>query len=229
MVLGLADNRDPRSLASRLRRQRMAWFADLLTAVPAPVRVLDVGGTVAFWRSTAADWLPRCQVTLLNLRPEAAEELPGVTSVAGDARHMPQFADSSFDLCFSNSVIEHVGTLFDQQAMAQEIRRVSRGYFVQTPYRHFPIEPHFLVPFWQYLPPGVRTALFRRFRLGWMGRQPDPFLARAEVEQVRLLNRREMQCLFPEATLLAERVGPLVKSLVARKAPGSVDTNSKPG
>jgi len=228
MVLGLADNCDPQSLASRLRRQRMAWFVELLNAVPAPVRVLDVGGTVAFWRSTAADWLPRCQVTLVNLRPEDTGDLPGATAVAGDARHMPRFADRSFDLCFSNSVIEHVGTLYDQRAMAREIRRVAHGYFVQTPYRHFPLEPHFLVPFWQYLPAGVRAALFRRFRLGWMGRQPDPFLARAEVEQVRLLNRREMRVLFPDATLLAERVGPLVKSLVARKAPGPEEGNSKP-
>jgi hypothetical protein len=136
---------------------------------------------------------------------------------------MPEFDDLAFDVCVSNSVIEHVGTLFDQQAMACEIRRVARSYFVQTPYRHFPIEPHFLVPGWQYLPVAVRCAIFRRFELGWMGRQPDPFLARAEVEQIRLLDARDMRALFPDAVILLERVGFLTKSLVARRLPGSPD------
>lgn len=203
-----------------MRRLRMGWLGELLECFEPPISVLDVGGTSTFWRLSAPTWLPLCRVTLLNLRPESVETLPGAVAVAGDARRMPQFGDHSFDVCFSNSVIEHVGTLVDQQAMAREIRRVARGYFVQTPYRHFPIEPHFLVPCWQYLPTAIRSALFQRFELGWMGRQPDPFLARAEVEQVRLLNRREIAVLFPDATILSERVGPLTKSFVARRAPG---------
>jgi len=128
-------------------------------------------------------------------------------------------ADRSFDLCLSNSVIEHAGTAQDQRDMASEIRRVSNGYFVQTPYRHFPIEPHFLFPAWQYLPVPLRVALYRRFRLGWMGRQPDPRCARADVEQVRLLGQRAFQALFPDGTLRKERLGPLVKSLVPVRLP----------
>jgi len=56
---------------------------------------------------------------------------------------------------------------------------------------------------------------YTRFRLGWMKRQGDPLLAQAEIEQVRLLNAREMRCLFPDAELRREKLGPLIKSLIA--------------
>jgi hypothetical protein len=139
--------------------------------------------------------------------------------VVADARSLPGILDRTFDLCFSNSVIEHAGAPLDQAAMAGEMRRVARGYFIQTPYRHFPLEPHFLFPAWQYLPVRVRVALYQHLQLGWMGRQPDAALARTAVEQIRLLDRRAMRALFPDGNLREERVGPLVKSLIAVRRP----------
>jgi len=219
MLRKLADNRDPGSLATRLRQQRLAWFAELLTGLHEPVSVLDVGGTMTFWRTAGAVLLPRCRITLLNLAPQAEDPAAGITSMVADGRRMIGTADRAYDLCFSNSVIEHAGTLADQHAMSREIRRVARGYFVQTPYRHFPIEAHFLFPGWQYLPIGLRTQLHRRFKLGWMGRQPDAAAARAAVQQIRLLDRHTMRELFPDATVREERLGPLIKSLVAIRQP----------
>jgi hypothetical protein len=201
MLRKLADNRDPESLAARLRRQRLAWFAELLEGLPEPVSVLDVGGSMAFWRTIGAALLPRCRVTLLNLVPEPEAPAAGITVMVADGRHMQGLADRSYDLCFSNSVIEHAGTLADQ------------------PYRHFPIEPHFLFPGWQYLPVAMRAGLHRRFRLGWMGRQPDADAARVAVEQIRLLDRHTLRQLFPDGTLREERLGPLIKSLVAIRPP----------
>lgn len=198
----------------------MLWFFELLARFEAPVRVLDLGGTPELWKHNRADLPSACDVTFLNLYPVEVNGLEGATSVVGDARKLTAFADGAFDVCFSNSVIEHVGTLYDQLAMANEIRRVCRGYFVQTPNRYFPIEPHFLVPFWQFLPFRMRSVLLRFFSLGWMRRQPDWFLSRAEVEQVRLLSPGEMRRLFPDAELRLEQVGPLIKSLVAIRSPG---------
>ena len=63
---------------------------------------------------------------------------------------MDFFKDKSFDAVFSNSVIEHVGTFEDQKMMANEVIRVTNFYFIQTPNLYFPIEPHFLVPFFQF-------------------------------------------------------------------------------
>lgn len=217
MPLALADNRRPDSLASRMRRRRLAWFNELLTPLPEPVRVLDVGGTAAFWQQNRDALVRRCHLTILNLDRADLDGLPEAEAAAGDARRMPQFADGSFDVIFSNSVIEHVGTLYDQMAMAAEVRRVGRAYFVQTPNRWFPLEPHYLMPLWQFWPLCLRAWLQRRRTIGWMPRQPDPLRARAEVEQVRLLGGREMRGLFPDAEQLAERLGPLVKSWVARR------------
>jgi hypothetical protein len=218
MVFAAADNRNPQSLASQMRRQRTALFAQLLAPFPEPVRVLDIGGTPSFWLNNAPTLPKRCQFTLLNLEAADTAGLADARCVVGDARRT-SFADLEFDVVFSNSVIEHVGALYDQLAMAREVRRVARAYFVQTPNRYFPLEPHFLFPFWQFLPLWFRAALHRRAKLGWMHRQPDDLLARADVEQVRLLNRREMNRLFPDATIQDETLGPFTKSLIAIRPP----------
>ena len=229
MVAPVADNRNPDSLASRMRRRRMQRFVALLEPFREPVRILDVGGRVGFWQVNAPVLPKKCEITVLNLEPLSAEALPNVVSVVGDARRMTQFADKAFDVCFSNSTIEHVGRVGDQQAMAQEVQRVSRAYFVQTPNRWFPLEPHFLFPFWQFLPLSTRAWLHHRFDRGWHPRQPDPQLARAEVMQVRLLTARELAGLFPGADIVREKVGPLSKSLMAVRSPEAGEWHSSLG
>ena len=101
------------------------------------------------------------------------------------------------------------------RSMAAEIRRVGRRYWVQTPNKRFPLEPHFLFPFFQYLPVSVRAQLVHRFDVGWYKRIPDPAAARAEVESIQLLTRRKFAALFPGATIHSEKFGGLTKSFVA--------------
>lgn len=114
-------------------------------------RILDIGGTREFWEK----WMPRGKrkVVLLNLRvPQSADfDQSKYEHVAGDGCKLP-FADKSFDLCFSNSVIEHVGNFERQKAFAEEARRVGIHYCVQTPNRGFLFEPHLLTPFIHWLP-----------------------------------------------------------------------------
>ncbi|NJK36721.1 MAG: class I SAM-dependent methyltransferase [Oscillatoriales cyanobacterium RM1_1_9] len=43
----------------------------------------------------------------------------------GDACEVLDFSDNSFDLVFSNSVIEHVGSLERQTVFAQNVQRLS--------------------------------------------------------------------------------------------------------
>ncbi len=215
MIFRQADNTDPHSWASRLRGRRVELLMDLVSRFPSPVRVLDVGGTVGFWEGVGAERLRKIELTLLNLAHVETADIPNATSVAGDARDLSTFPDRTFHVCFSNSVIEHVGTLFDQISMAREVARVSNAYFVQTPNRYFPLEAHFHVPFWPFLPLSVRTWLHRRSSLGWIEKQRDPILARADVEQIRLLTRREMAHLFPDARILGEHVLGMTKSWFA--------------
>ena len=212
MLRMLADNRNPASLAARLRRRRFALFAQLLSCLRRPIRILDVGGTPGFWNVMGFDRAPEC-VTLLNQEPPSGGS-GGFRSVVGDARDMREFRDQEFDVVFSNSVIEHVGTFVDQQAMASEVRRVGSRYFVQTPNRYFPIEPHFLVPGFQFLPLGVRAAWLARRRVGWYPKAASYEAAMAEVARIRLLSRAQFQRLFPEGQLYTERFFGLAKSFV---------------
>lgn len=212
-IRSLADNSDSRSLATRMRRRRFEVFLSLLKTLKGHVEILDIGGTQQFWDLMLGEDSPDIRVTLLNLHQSVSS--PRFVSVVGDARSMPEFAAGSFDVVFSNSVIEHVGDYRNQRRMADEIRRVGRRYFVQTPNKRFPIEPHFLVPWFQYLPTGTRAWLLSRFDVGWYRRMPDSSAARAEVESIQLLTRRRFRDLFPEATIRDEKFAGLTKSFVA--------------
>ena len=214
-IFRVADNRNPDSLASRLRAKRFQKFAELLVGASEPVRILDVGGTPEFWIRHLQDLPVRAEVTLLNREFERRPEVLGVSYVQGDARSMNMFGDFEFDMCFSNSVIEHVGDPSDQVRMASEIRRVARGYFVQTPNKYFPIEPHFLFVGWQFMPLSLRAWLLQRRDWGWMKREPNAASARESVASIRLLSAARLRSLFPGASVDKETVGPFTKSLTA--------------
>ena len=137
----IADNMQPGPLASRLRHKRFALFRSLLARVDHPLTILDVGGTEAFWEQMGAADEPEFRVVLVNLG--ATPVVRGhFASVVGDAADLAGIADHEFDVVFSNSVIEHLGDLPAQRRMASEVGRVGRRYFVQTPNRYFPIDPH---------------------------------------------------------------------------------------
>jgi hypothetical protein len=155
------------------------------------------------------------KITLLNLAFADQPAVPGTSYVTGDARDMSMFGDAEFDICFSNSAIEHLGSYRDQFRMAQEVRRVARGYYVQTPNLYFPLEPHFLVPGWQFIPSEWRARILCQRDLGWIKRVESLDEARVIVKSIRLLGLRELRSLFPDAGILRERVGPLTKSLIA--------------
>ncbi len=153
------------------------------------------------------------EITLLNSN-EQPVKLQGMVSQAGDARNMPQFGNKSFDIAFSNSVIEHVGSWQDQQMMAAEMLRIGKHVFLQTPNRYFPLEPHFLFPFFQFLPLGWRIFLVRHFSLGWYKRTPNREKAKEICRSIRLLTKKELQDLFPEAEIHTERFMGLPKSFI---------------
>jgi hypothetical protein len=212
MLMKLADNQNASSLAAQLRRKRFLLFQSLLASLSRPVRILDVGGTQRFWEVMGLAAADDVHITLLNVTQQPVSSL-SFASVAGNACQL-QFGEATFDIVFSNSVIEHVGTYTDQRRMADEIRRVGKRYFLQTPNRNFPLEPHFLVPFFQFLPLATRAWLVSHFDVGWYKKIADLQQARELVESVRLLNQAELLHLFPEATLYKEKFLGLTKSFV---------------
>ena len=104
---------------------------------------------------------------------------------------------------YSSSVVEHIAPE-RREAFAREIRRVGRGWWVQTPAFSFPVEPHALLPAAHWLPPAIRRPYWR---LGVAGAWED----------VRLLRRGEMERLFGPP--VGERIGPLTKSWISVRRP----------
>lgn len=213
----LVDHRNPGSLAARFRRRRFAVFEALVASLPGPLAILDLGGEQRFWEVAGFGPLAasgRFQVTLLNLELQPVS-LPGFTAVAGNAADLSIYPDRSFDIVFSNSVIEHLETWENQQRMACEARRTGRRYFIQTPNRYFPLEPHFLVPGYQFFPLWLQTILLQRFNLGWYQRIPDRQAAVRHIRTHRLLTAAELRRLFPGCQIHRERLFGLTKSLTA--------------
>jgi hypothetical protein len=201
------------ALSNYFRRRRMARFA-CEYAVTAETRILDIGGTPECWNLLAI----RPQVVLLNTL-RAKPELGGAAGwVAGDGRALP-FRDQSFDIVFSNSVIEHVGNAADQRAFAEEVARVGRRYWVQTPNRWFPLEQHLLTPFVHWLPRSWQRRVVPRLNL-WsvlvrVSADRRRFYIEHYLTDVRLLSYSDLRILFPQASVMRERWFGLTKSLIA--------------
>ncbi len=215
--------RSAQSFSRRFREARLNLFFSLLESEPGIITILDVGGTARFWHDFRdRPELARAEVTLLNLPDSSENQQWSIDArngpfrlVAGDARDMSQFEDELFDVVFSNSVIEHVGTYSDQRCAANEMRRVGRRFFVQTPNRFFPIEPHVHVPMFQFLPRAAKIGLHRRYKMGWSERAKTWLEAAAMVDSIRLLSEGEFRDLFPGARVYRERFAGMTKSLVA--------------
>jgi ubiquinone/menaquinone biosynthesis C-methylase UbiE len=211
------DNTSPVSLATKLRLKRFALFKSLMVSIcdSTRIKILDVGGTQDFWNKSAGlSELGSVEITLMNVG-EFQVTAPNIRSIVGDARNMKQLADKEFDVIFSNSVIEHVGSYEDQRRMANEIKRVGKRYFVQTPNLYFPIEPHFVFPFFQFFPLQVKVWLITHLALGMRGKFTDRQKANELVSEIRLLSKKEFVNLFDNAKIVEEKFLGLTKSFIA--------------
>ena len=136
------------------------------------------------------------------------------------------FKDGFFDIVYCSSVIEHVTvpkeqvwslcsgkefkdkSLKRQKLFANEIRRLGKQYFVQTPYKHFPVESHSWLPFIAWLP---RRLLIPFLKIS------NKFWIKKTIPDWHLLNRDEMSSLFQDANIISEKSLGLTKSIMAIK------------
>ena len=216
ILLKLADFRRDDSLAIRVRLKRMVYFKELISSLPRPLRILDVGGTEVFWERMGLCDDKSIEVVIINLR-DIETRHPNFKSVIGDARDMHQFKDGEFDVVFSNSVIEHVGGYENQKKMANEVRRIGKRYFLQTPNYYFPVEPHILFPFFQFFPLRLQVFLLCHFNLGWATKITSKERAAQLIRCCRLLKKKELKELFPGANIRKEKLMGLIMSYIADK------------
>ncbi|GAA0879225.1 hypothetical protein GCM10009119_21930 [Algoriphagus jejuensis] len=211
-----APSDNPKSIGAKFRARRLKKFEKLFFKnfdPEKPLRILDVGGTDYFWKSSLIPNIPGVTITLLNLHLEKTTHL-NIKAQVGDATAMPEFGDKKFDLVFSNSVIEHVYTFENQMKMANEIQRVGKCYFIQTPNKYFPVEAHYAIPFAQYLPNRMVFFFLTKTRLSRMTKWKEAD-AQQYLDEIRLLDIKEMKTLFPGAKILKEKTLGMVKSLTA--------------
>ena len=197
-----------RILLTPFRSKRMKKFIQYFE-VNEFTSILDVGGSLFNW--TLIPQHPR----LIILNVNAPKKLdPRALWVVADGRQLP-FQNNTFNIVYSNSVIEHLGGRENQALFAKECARVGTRYYIQTPNKWFPIEPHYLAPMIHWLPKSVQPNLIRYFTLrGWLTK-PTPQQCQDLVDELNLLGGDDIHNLFPDATIWRERVGGIPKSLIA--------------
>jgi hypothetical protein len=176
------------------RKRKLALFLDELRPGP-ETTIVDVGvGDTGFdtepgvalshnFFEAMYPWPERITAVSDVPLPNFAQEFPQIAPVTASGTNLP-FEDDSFDIAFSNAVLEHVGGREEQRRFVHELCRVAPKVFVSTPNRRFPLEVHTLVPFLHWLPRRARDRAFAALRRdAWKG--------------VELLNRRELLELFP--------------------------------
>lgn len=214
----IVDFENCNSPAYQFRRRRMEaferqfeeWFGDRKGH---DITILDVGGTLEFWTVLEFKYLDRVHITLLNLEEK---EIPDrwksiFQSVSGDATNLKEYADNSFELAFSNSVVEHVGGFEDQRNMVLEMKRVSKHRYIQTPNKYFPIEPHYGFPLFQFFPMKLKEYMVMHYNMRYK-RAENSEEAYRIASEIRLLCKKELRRLFPNEEIHKERIWGMTKS-----------------
>jgi len=174
-------------------------------------RVLDIGASgEIFLRYTLEDVYPypdRIVAGGHELREvlSARNCYPRPHYTVFDGCALP-FPDQSFDLVFSNAVIEHILGVGRQVQFAREIMRVGKSWFVTTPNYWYPFESHYHLPLIQFLPRSVQREYNRLF---------GTHIPKGTAQELALLSARQLDALFPTSRIAKVRVTFWPETLVA--------------
>jgi len=206
----------PDSWGAARRARRWSWLVRTFPDLD-QMSVIDLGGSVESWRR--APVRPK-HVHIVNLEEQPGDVPEWAEVDYADACALPErIRTRRYDLAFSNSVIEHVGGHEPRLRFAGAIRSLADAYWVQTPYRYFPVEPHWVAPGAQHLPIALRTRIVRHWPLVHT-RAADSAEALGAVLWTDLVDRTQMRHYFPDSELLSERLLGLTKSLIAVRRAG---------
>ncbi len=201
--MGLA-NQIFHQVSDRSRQRKLDLFQSLMHPTPRSL-VLDLGGEAPQssqpHKQLLTSYAHRDRMVLVNLfypNVKKARETLGITALCGDGLRLP-FADKSFDICYCNAVIEHLFTADNQSLFATEIMRVAKSWFVTTPNRWFPFEPHLRLPFVTWLPQSWQHKIGWQMGYNHLRRR---YAKGSDRTEIRLLSRRQMKTLFPTSRII---------------------------
>ena len=188
------------------RRKRFAQFIEYLNADENST-IIDFGGLPYDWVDVGFKGKVLC-VSLSNIR----EGKWGTGNIQYRKMNLldNNFQDKEFDICYSNSLLEHVGKK-NQKDIANEIIRVSKKFWVQIPYRYFLLEPHYRFPFFHAFPQTVKHFIAKNWTPLFM--KENYYLN--EVDSIYLPTYSEYKTLFDEGEIIKEKFLGLTKSLIA--------------
>lgn len=192
------------------RSSRMKKFCELIGGIEAGTRVVDLGGQPQIWDSVAVP----LHITIVNLPGTEIEEYDSIHTIdyiEGDACSLGMFDDNQFDISFSNSVIEHVGDESRMRMFANESSRIAARYWIQTPSKYFPLEPHTGMPFWWFYPQSLKRYFLGRW-------ERDMPLIAMHAKRTTFITRRQLLGLYPDASIFTERFCGFAKSYSAYRA-----------
>lgn len=180
------------------------------------VSIIDVGGTKKYWNIVPREFLEKYNVsiTCVNLpSPNLQSNDDIFTFENGDGCNLNEYKDKQFHIAHSNSVIEHVGEWDKIVRFSNEIKRIADSYFVQTPNFWFPLEPHWFLPFFHWLPRPIECWFLTHVSpLNNLNKCKNIDEAMRRRDSARLLSKAMFKWLFPEGTIVTERYCLLPKS-----------------
>ena len=168
-----------------------------------PVTILDIGGKINFWENRDLAGNNEYKITIVNIEKETSI-YSNIHCEIGDATNLNKFNTKSFNIVHSNSVIEHLYNFNNQSKMASEIIRVGQKHIVQTPNKYFFIEPHYLLPFFQFFPDKLKYLILIKTKLSRL-KKWDKNFAKQYIKEIKLLSMKEMKVLFPNSKIYFEK------------------------
>lgn len=220
-----------KKFSAEARKKRAEIFKNYFR-IDEDTKILDLGsenGSNIFTILKGSNYRSQ-NIYIADIDANAVEEgnrLYGFNAVVINEDGKIPFADKFFDIVYSSSVIEHVtvskseiwnlknGKEFKkaafrrQKEFAEEIIRLGKQYFVQTPCKSFPVESHTWLPAVGYLPRELFVPFLKISNRFWVKRSAPDF---------NLLGREEMKELFPNAEVILEKKFGLTKSIMAVKS-----------
>jgi SAM-dependent methyltransferase len=207
------------SRLSRISRARKLDLFDKIMIPTSRMKLLDVGAQIHPDNNEMRQLIDiypwKDNISVVNISAEHVATIkryyPQIEAVVGDACELP-WPDKSFDLVYSNAVIEHLGSFEKQKRMAAEIMRVGKRWFVATPNRWFPFEFHMRLPLVTWL---FGDSYLRIGNIISYNHLRGRYMIGVKRSDLRLMSAGELKKCFPGSNIIKQRVTFMAETLIA--------------